>query len=78
MNPIIKSLFYYEAVRTMWKDTRNFHATYFEKTSHYFECEFLEHTNTARDLLHCGRHDNRLNAEIIWDKLSRQKLKKKV
>jgi len=78
MNPIIKSLYYNEAVRQLWKDTRTYYATFFERTSHYFECEFLEHTNTARDLLHCGRNDNRINAQLIWKDISRQKLKKRL
>jgi hypothetical protein len=72
MNPIIKDIFYSEAVKEMWKGHRVYYGTYYETTSHYFECDFLEHTNSARDLLHCGRNDNRRNAEIIWQSLSRQ------
>ena len=78
MNSIVKDIFYSEAVKQMWKGSRVYYGTFFEITSHYFECDFLEFTNTARDMLHCGRNDNRKNAQIIWDTLSRQKVKKKV
>lgn len=73
VNPIIKDIFYSEAVKQMWKEHRVYYGTYYETTSHYLECDFLKHTNSARDLLHCGRNDNRQNARIIWDNLSRQK-----
>lgn len=78
MNSVIKDIYYYNAVQEIWKDQVAYNATYFEKTSHYFECDFLNHTNSARDLLHCGRNDNRSNAELIWNNLYRQSIEKKV
>lgn len=77
-NPIVKDMFYYDIAKQFWKDTNYYQASFYPDTARYAQCDKLEFENTARDLLHCGRDDNKANAEKIFTNLTRHKNKKKV
>lgn len=65
-NPILTSKFNMHLVKHLWKDTRTFYGSWFDDAAHYGDSYKLSFTNTARDLLHCGAHDNKRNATVIW------------
>lgn len=68
-NPIVTSIMNSEIIKHFWKDTKTFYASWFDDTAHYTECSVLPFTNSARDLVHCGKDDNKSNAEFIWQHL---------
>jgi len=68
-NPIMSAMFKIDQIKWMWSSTKTFNASYFDDAAYYGKCHKLEFGNTARDLTHCGRLDNKRNASLIWSYL---------
>jgi hypothetical protein len=58
------------ACKSIWKNTRYYEATYFDRTAHYLECEYVHIDNQARDLVHPGRNSNLEMATLISNNIS--------
>jgi hypothetical protein len=63
---IINAKFISLASNSMWKDRcKYFSATFYDRTAHYTECDYVEIDNQARDLLHPGRENALTMAKLI-------------
>jgi hypothetical protein len=59
------------ASRNLWKDKCKYYdATFFDRTSYYLECDYIEIDNQARDLTHPGKNNARDMANLISSNIS--------
>ena len=67
---LMHSKFISIASRNLWKDKCKYYdATFFDRTSHYLECDYIKINDRARDLLHPGRNNAKDMALLIYKNL---------
>jgi hypothetical protein len=58
------------ACKLIWKNTRYYESSYFDRTAHYLNCAYVHIDNQARDLVHPGRNSNFEMATLISNNIS--------
>lgn len=69
-HPIVTARMFSASCRLMWKNTKYFEATYFDRTANYLDCAYVQIDNQARDLVHPGKNSHRAMAELIAANIS--------
>ena len=69
-NALVKAKMFSMASCSLWKNTKYFQSSFFEDTSRYLECPWVEIDNKARDLLHPGKGSANQMAELIFKNLN--------
>jgi hypothetical protein len=68
---LIQAKFISLASQNLWKDKcKYYNASFFDLTSHYLDCDYVEIDNQARDLIHPGRNNARDMATLISSNIS--------
>lgn len=70
-HPLMQAKFMSMASKNLWKEKCKYYdASFFDRTAHYLECDYVHIDNQARDLLHPGRHNAREMASLISSNIS--------